>query len=275
MCIRDRSGRDRQSRLVAFVVVAGIAAAYEHCVAFAAVRPTLDHDIDGMVIKLDHTAVYERLARDCDGIISIHASREMFDSWSHAQVAAQPYTGRCRVIPIDSQNLSTAQAMLVRLTAQAAAQQPTLDDLVRIARGAVDQLYTVFTVDSVEYVMHHRILPPSQSILGAMLNIKPVLSMEHGRLIAIEKVRTRAQAIERLVEFVMEFTEVIDAAIMQPTTGLTEQGKLLQERLLVDFPGMSFIHTRYGASLAAFIGLDAIGLTVMENPNTRIDHDDY
>ena len=43
------------------VQVIGIAAAYEHCVDYATVRPTLDHDIDGMVIKLDNTAVYERL----------------------------------------------------------------------------------------------------------------------------------------------------------------------------------------------------------------------
>jgi DNA ligase (NAD+) len=43
------------------VRVSGIAAAYAHCVAYAAERPRLDHDIDGMVLKLDDTAAYAAL----------------------------------------------------------------------------------------------------------------------------------------------------------------------------------------------------------------------
>jgi DNA ligase (NAD+) len=40
---------------------AGIAAAYRACLAYAAERGRLDHDIDGMVVKLDDTAAYDRL----------------------------------------------------------------------------------------------------------------------------------------------------------------------------------------------------------------------
>jgi DegV family protein with EDD domain len=221
----------------------------------------------------DFTAVYERLVHDCDGIISIHASREMFDSWQNAQIASQPFNGHCRVAVVDSQTLSSAQAMLVHLAAREAAHYDNIDDIVRILRGAVEQLYTVFFVESVDSLMHHRILPPSQSILGAMLNIKPILSIEDGQLIAIEKVRTRVQAVERLVEFVIEFTDIADAMIMQYRPNMTEQTRMLQERLQTEFPNVSFPHTMYGASLAALIGLDATGLAVLENPGTRINND--
>ncbi len=43
------------------VRVAGMAAAYAACLHYTTVRPTLDHDIDGMVLKLDDTASYARL----------------------------------------------------------------------------------------------------------------------------------------------------------------------------------------------------------------------
>ncbi|HEX3134300.1 MAG TPA: NAD-dependent DNA ligase LigA, partial [Planctomycetota bacterium] len=43
------------------VRVDGMASAYERCLAYVQVRPTLDHDIDGMVMKLDDTAAWERL----------------------------------------------------------------------------------------------------------------------------------------------------------------------------------------------------------------------
>lgn len=40
---------------------AGLADAYEGCLSFAARREELDHDIDGMVLKVDDTALHERL----------------------------------------------------------------------------------------------------------------------------------------------------------------------------------------------------------------------
>ena len=43
------------------VQVQGIAAAYDHCLAWADRRQGLDHDIDGMVIKWDDTTVYDQL----------------------------------------------------------------------------------------------------------------------------------------------------------------------------------------------------------------------
>lgn len=222
----------------------------------------------------DFAAVFERLSRTSDGIISVHASREMFDSWQNAQIAAQPFNGRCRIGVVDSQTLAAAQAMLVKLAAREARNNDDVDDIVRLLRGAVETVYSVFFVETVDTLMNHRILPPSQSILGAMLNIKPVLSIENGQLIAIEKVRTRMQAIERLVEFVIEFTDIIDAQVMQYRAGMTEQTRMLQDRLQVDFPNTHFPHAMYGASLAALVGLDATGLAVLENPTSGFD-DDY
>jgi len=68
----------------------------------------------------EYTAVYERLTRHCDGIISLHPSREILDSWQNAQLAAQPFNGRCRIAVIDTQTLSGAQGMIVRLAAREA-----------------------------------------------------------------------------------------------------------------------------------------------------------
>ncbi len=222
----------------------------------------------------DYAAVFESLARTHDGIISVHPSREISESWQHAQTAGHPFTGRCRVISIDSQSLSAAQAMLARLAAREAYTRDSFDELVRVVRTAVEHLYIIFTVDTLDTLMHNRILQPAQALAGVMLGIKPVLSMEHGRLIAIEKVRTRAQAVERLSEFVAEFTEVADAALIVAPHPQPDALKAVHERLALDFPDMTYTTLQYGASLAALIGHDAIGLAVMENPFHRID-DDY
>lgn len=219
----------------------------------------------------DYLDVYNRLIPTSSGIISIHASREMSQSWQNARTAAQQLLGHCPIVVIDSQTLSAGQAMLVQLALRAIEHEDSLDEIVRIVRGAVERVYSVFYVESMDYLMQNKIMEPSHSILGTMLNIKPVLSIEHGRLHAMEKVRTRAQAIERLVEFAIEFTGIEDAVIVQHKPFVTEQTRMLQDRLATEFPGRVFPHMLYGPALASLIGTDAIGLVMLEQEPDRIE----
>jgi DegV family protein with EDD domain len=223
--------------------------------------------------EAEYLEVYTRLARTYDAIVSIHASREMYQSWHRAKAAAQQLMGHCKIEVIDSQSLSAAQGMLVRVAARAIEQGLSLDDVVREVRGAVERTYSVFYVESMDYLLHNNILSPSHAILGSMMGIKPFLTMEAGRLIPMEKVRTRVQAAELLVEFAVEFTEVEDVVILQHKPYLSEQTRILQDRLLVEFPGRHFPYTLYSPSLAALIGTDATGLVVLESPVNEVDDD--
>jgi fatty acid-binding protein DegV len=81
----------------------------------------------------------------------------------------------------------------------------------------------------------------------------------------VEKVRTRAQAVERLVEFLVEFANLDEAFIVQPRPHLGETGRLLQDRLATDAPQRQFPHTLYGAALARWIGTEALGVVVLES----------
>ena len=221
----------------------------------------------------DYIEAYKRLLPTASAIVSIHASREVSTSWQNARAAAQQLRGHCPIEVIDSKTLSAGQAMLVRLALRAVEQYNSIDEVVREVRGGADRVYSVFFVEAMDYLMQNKILEPSHSILGTMLGIKPVLTVEHGRLSAMEKVRTRAQAIERLVEFAVEFTEIEDAVIVQHKSFAIEQTRMLQDRLEVEFPGRAFPHMLYGPSLAALIGVDAVGLVVLERELDRTEDD--
>jgi DegV family protein with EDD domain len=217
--------------------------------------------------------VYRRLAHTCEGIISIHASREIYKSWENAKAVAQQLGGSCEVAVIDSQSLCAAQGMLVKVAAKAIKQEASFEDMIRVVRGAVERLYSVYYVETIDYLLKNRIMSESQAMLGAMLGIKPFLTIEEGRLMPIEKVRTRAQAIEQLVEFLVEFIEVEDIAILQHRPHLNEQTRLLQDRLSAEFPGRHFPYTTYSASLAALIGPDATGVVVLEEEMEEFEDD--
>lgn len=217
--------------------------------------------------------VYTRLARDADAIVSLHPSRELSQSWHNARQAAAQLMGHCTIEVIDTQTLSVSQAMLVRVALNAAQRAEPFEEVVRVVRGAIDRVYSVYYVETLDYLLQNGIMPPSQTVLGTMLGIKPFLTVEHGRLLAMEKVRTRAQAVERLVEFAVEFTDLEDAVIVQHKPHLADQTRMLLDRLAVEFPAQHFSLTLYGPSLAALIGTDATGLVILEKEPIGDDDD--
>lgn len=221
----------------------------------------------------DYLAVYSRLGREAAGIISIHASRELLPSWQNARAAAQQMAGQCEIAVIDSQTISTGQALLVQLAVTYAEQAQTMDDIIRELRGAVDRIYSVYCVETMSYLLQNNIMAAPHTILGTMLGVRPLLAIEAGRFKPMEKARTRIQVIERLVEFAAEFSDLDDAVIVQNRTSISEQTRILQDRLAVEFPDRHFPYTAYGPSLAALIGTDAAGLVVLESELDRIEDD--
>lgn len=225
--------------------------------------------------EADYAEIYNRFSRKADAIISIHASREIYASFDHALAASRQFAGHCPIAVIDSRNLCVGQGMLVKVALEAVQRDQPFDDMVKAVRGAIDRLYSVYYVESTNFLQHNKLMAPSHSILSAMLNIKPFLSIEHGQMVVVEKVRTRAQAIDRLVEFVVEFSDIEDVAILQHKTYLSEQSRMIQDRLAVDFPSQHFPYTIYSPSLASLIGTDATGIVVLEKEFAEEADDDF
>ncbi|MDX1991760.1 MAG: DegV family protein [bacterium] len=221
----------------------------------------------------EYTAVYNRLSHEADAILSIHASRELYPSWQNARAAAQPMIGSTQVAVIDSRTLCVAQGMLVNFATRIAQQDISFDEMVRQVRGAADRLYTIYTVEALDFLLENRIMSPSHTILGSMLGIKPFVTIEEGRLVPVEKVKTRTQTIERLVEFAVEFTEVEDTLIVQNKAQITDLTRALQERLAVEFPDKEFPYATYSAAMAMLIGADAAGIVILECEMEDLDDD--
>ena len=212
----------------------------------------------------EFAALYSRLNSDTDQILSLHMSRRMTKTWDHARIASKTLLGRCEIITIDSMTTSVGLAMLVETAARTADQGASLDEVVHVVRAMLPHVYTVFYVETLDYLRHNGLLSEAQSILGAMLNIKPFLTIEDGELIPMEKVRTQIQAVEKLVEFVAEFSEIQELVILQNTPYATDQTRQLQDRLAAEFPGRHFPLMVYGPSLGTMLGPDGMGIVVYE-----------
>ena len=221
----------------------------------------------------DYAELYARLSHYCDAIISVHPSRELSDSWRNGRLAAQQVSGRCEIAVVDSQSLCAGQGMLIRVAARAAQEEKTAKDVIQTVRQAVNRIYSVYCVNKVDFLRANGFMNPSHAVLSTHLGIKPFVSLEDGKIIVIEKVRARGEVIDRLVEFLVEFTELEDAVVLQDQKHITEETRVMQDRLALEFPGQHFPFTMYSATMAAYLGTEATGVAVLERAVDDFDYD--
>lgn len=219
----------------------------------------------------EYIAAYSRLLHISDAIISLHPSRELSRSYDNAREAARQVSGNRNIAVIDTRTIGAGQGMLARVAGEAILRSEDFSDIVYQVRGAIDRIYSAYYTETLHFLMHNDILSPSRATLGAYLKIKPCLSVEDGRMIVTEKVRTLSQAVDRLVEFLVEFEHLDDATILQHRMHISEQTRVLQDRLSVEFPGRHFPYSMYNATLASLIGVKAAGVVVLES---EISEDD-
>ncbi len=211
------------------------------------------------------TKIYADLHIRSDQILSIHSSSGLCKAVENAQIAKQNFLGRVDISVVDSQTVSVGLGLIVQEAAKEAARGADLETLVRIVRGMIPRLYTIFFLDDLFFLEKNGLVSKSQAILGNMLGVIPFLTMEDGHMVPMEKVRSRSRALEKLIEFVLEFSSIEHLAILEGSSPPTQESHTLAERLRVFHPHTPLTMTCYGPCVSSFVGMDSLGVVVLES----------
>lgn len=205
---------------------------------------------------------YQRVTRRSDEIVSIHMSSHLSPMWAQSRKAAEMMMGRYRLRVIDSLSTSLGLGVLVELAAKAADDGANLHEIARIINGAVPHLYVTFFAETLNYLERSAHLGAAQSVLGTMLGIKAMLTMEDGKLIPLEKVQSREEVVDKLYDFVAEFAFIEQVGIVQHRYEQTQE--MFLDRLKESKPKISPRLLHYPPSLAVHLGPSVMGVVVYE-----------
>ncbi len=217
---------------------------------------------------------YTAFMRETDSILSIHLSQTMSGACSNARAAAQSLLGRCTVHVLDSMTASVGLGWLVETAGQLAGEAESLDALARIIRRHSARVYTMFYVETLENLQRARLLSETHATLGMMLGLKAFVTIEDGQLVAVEKARTRIQAVDKMIEFAAEFSPTNNLAILQATDLPGEPALTLQTRLNAELKWSAPI-VAYQPSLGAFLGADATGIVIYQKSEARAERVEF
>jgi DegV family protein with EDD domain len=152
----------------------------------------------------DFLQVYESLADQADGIIAPLISSGISGTVASAQAAAREFS-RVPIEIIDTHTTTVGQAMIVLAAARAAAQGKSLQEVRQLADEVVRHSHVFFAVDTLEYLHRGGRINGASRYLGMALDIKPILFLNsEGKIDALERVRTKRKALQRLVTLAEE-----------------------------------------------------------------------
>ncbi|MGD8904963.1 MAG: DegV family protein [Anaerolineae bacterium] len=231
---------------------------------YIADRPAEETQISVPFGALEET--FDRLSRETGEVLVVPSSGSLTGALAQAQKAARGFLGRCRIQLMDSMSISWGLGLLVGSAAEAAAQGYPLDAIVRRVRGMLPHIYLIFAVERLDYLERGGRLGPAQALLGSMVKINPILLVEDGEIVPVEKVRTRTLALEKLTDFVAEFASIQQVVLLKSPLEGGDGAKLaeLRELLSLALPDQPFETIEYDPVLACHLGPDAIGIVVYE-----------
>lgn len=159
---------------------------------------------------------------------------------------------------------------------QAAAQSKagySFEEILQTAKENVDSVEHVFTIDDLRWLEEGGRLSKKSALVGSVLNIKPILDVQDGEIVAIDKVRGRKKAFNKVADLVEERIQGFEDQPIgivhadDPKAAQAMKG-ILADRLETD----KIIVEDIGSVLASHLGIGGVGVFFFnEKPSIYMD----
>ncbi|WP_078548172.1 DegV family protein [Litchfieldia alkalitelluris] len=105
---------------------------------------------------------------------------------------------------IDTKCASLGLGLVVKKAVELAAAGATKEEIIAEVRTQVKHMEHIFTVDDLDYLARGGRVTKTAAFVGGLLNIKPILNVEDGKLIPLEKIRGKKKVAKRILEIMEE-----------------------------------------------------------------------
>jgi len=195
-----------------------------------------------------------------DGIVVVGISSKISATLQSATLAAEQYTAGIPIRVVDSSLVSAALGLAVITAAEVAASGASIDEVEAAARHACERGRIFATLDTLEYLRRGGRIGGAQALIGGLLDVKPLVAFEEGKVAAAGRVRSRKKALAAVLEHVQEQQGGIDrlAVVHSDPPDLAE----FVRRLAEVYPG-EMMMARFGSVVGTHVGPNAIGVTYL------------
>jgi len=210
----------------------------------------------------DFLNVYNKLAEETDEILVVTLSIKLSGTYESALNAKSLVKKGCRIEVIDSSTVAMGLGLIVIAVAKAAQAGANLDEVADLARRSISRSHLIAYFDTLKYLAKGGRIGKAQGLLGAMLSVKPILTVKDGEMSPLTRLRSKAAGMDYLCNFVAGFPHIEGLAVEHATT--PDDADRLVERLGSLFPAERIYRSTISPVVGTYAGPGAMAVSVLE-----------
>lgn len=137
-------------------------------------------------------------------IISFHLSSEFSGTYQSAVIAKSMLDDKADITIVDSRSASHGFGAAALLAAEMAREGAGKEQILAAAEQLLKGMRIYFLVDTLEYLQRGGRIGKAAALIGGLLNIKPILTIQDGVVAPVEKTRGTKKAMARIIEMLEE-----------------------------------------------------------------------
>ncbi len=210
---------------------------------------------------------WETLLKEYDEIVHIPMSSGLSGSCESAKGFAQGFGGRVQVVDNHRVSVTMRQSVLEAKHFADAGQSAQEIAAYLEKDGLESSIY--IAVDTLKYLKKGGRVTPAGAALGSVLNIKPVLQIQGGKLDAYKKVRGMKAAMAAIIEAIrQDISERFSGQRLRlwcAYSGTEEWGEAWRQELCRAFPGYTVEKNALPLSIACHIGENSVAAALTKD----------
>jgi len=162
---------------------------------------------------------------------------------------------------IDSKCASLGLGLVVMKASELAQKGMPYEQLCETIAAYCRHMEHIFTVEDLEFLARGGRISKTSAFVGGILNIKPLLHVEDGKLIPIEKIRGRKKVFKRMIELMEERGNGLQKQVIGISHGDDEEAALELKRMIEEKFGCTrFFISPIGGAIGAHAGPGTLAL---------------
>ncbi|WP_099157214.1 DegV family protein [Virgibacillus ndiopensis] len=162
---------------------------------------------------------------------------------------------------IDTKCASIGYGLVVLRAAELANTGASAAEIIEMATYHAKHMEHIFTVDDLEYLYRGGRVSKTAAFVGSLLKIKPILHVDDGKLVPLEKVRGSKKLLGRIVEIMEERgTDLHNQVIGISHGDDIERAENLAEMIKEKFNPKEIVIEMVGSAIGAHAGPGTIAL---------------
>ena len=150
----------------------------------------------------DFYGAFKPLTDAGNEILVLPISSKLSGTYASA-MAARSMLPAATIQVVDTLSAGLALELMIQAATKAIGGGATLSQLTGQMEAMKGEIYTLFVVDTLEYLAKGGRIGSAKAFLGTMLNVKPILTLKEGAIEAYEQVRTKRKAVARMLDLIV------------------------------------------------------------------------